>query len=172
MCKPQDAHKEKSSLPKVTSCCPWADSLTGQINKLSRDLMALRDQLHELVTHRKSAWEEKVRFQVVFVIINEFSDPVFYQLSCCSPSQGSLPVAALCQPCCRSTVSCLFMPTACQVLFQTQSRHPSQRGSVLKQSKCSCIWKGWHQRTEVTEDTGRREEEEIVAAPGGDRGRS
>uniref|UniRef100_A0A8B9UAX0 Tubulin epsilon and delta complex 1 n=1 Tax=Anas zonorhyncha TaxID=75864 RepID=A0A8B9UAX0_9AVES len=59
MCKPQDAHIEKSSLPKVTSCCPWADSLTGQINKLSRDLMALRDQLHELVTHRKSAWEEK-----------------------------------------------------------------------------------------------------------------
>nr|XP_047936190.1 tubulin epsilon and delta complex protein 1 isoform X3 [Anser cygnoides] len=60
-CKLQDTHIEKSRLPKATSCCPWAGSLTGQINKLSRDLMALRDQLHELVTHRRSAWEEKVK---------------------------------------------------------------------------------------------------------------
>lgn len=91
MCKPQDAHIEKSSLPKVTSCCLWADSLTGQINKLSRDLMALRDQLHELVTHRKSAWEEKVRFQVVFVIINDFSDPVFISsLAAAHPRAASL----------------------------------------------------------------------------------
>ncbi|XP_035188594.1 tubulin epsilon and delta complex protein 1 isoform X1 [Oxyura jamaicensis] len=61
MCQPQDTHVEKCRLPKVTSCCPWADSLTGQISKLSRDLKALRDQLHELVTHRKSAWEEKMK---------------------------------------------------------------------------------------------------------------
>lgn len=27
---------------------------------------------------------------------------------------------------------------------------------MRKQSKCSCIWKGWHQRIEVTEDRGRR----------------
>ncbi|KAM7106295.1 tubulin epsilon and delta complex protein 1 isoform 4-T4 [Ciconia maguari] len=61
MCESQDAHVEKSGLPKVTSCCPWADSLTGQIDRLSRDLMTLRDQLHELVTCRKAAWCEKVK---------------------------------------------------------------------------------------------------------------
>lgn len=58
-CESQDAHVEGSGLPKVTLCCPWADSLSGQIDKLSRDLMALRDQLHKLVTHRKAAWCEK-----------------------------------------------------------------------------------------------------------------
>ncbi|KAM6078708.1 tubulin epsilon and delta complex protein 1 isoform 3-T3 [Theristicus caerulescens] len=61
MCESQDAHVEKSRLPKATSCCPWADSLTGQIDRLSRDLMTLRDQLHELVTHRKAVWCEKVK---------------------------------------------------------------------------------------------------------------
>ncbi|XP_075364224.1 tubulin epsilon and delta complex protein 1 isoform X4 [Mycteria americana] len=61
MCESQDAHLEKSGLPKVTSCCPWADSLTGQIDRLSRDLMTLRGQLHELVTRRKAAWCEKVK---------------------------------------------------------------------------------------------------------------
>ncbi|XP_010011302.1 PREDICTED: uncharacterized protein C14orf80 homolog [Nestor notabilis] len=60
-CESQDAHVEGSGLPKVTLCCPWADSLSGQIDKLSRDLMALRDQLHKLVTHRKAAWCEKVK---------------------------------------------------------------------------------------------------------------
>ncbi|NWU59383.1 TEDC1 protein, partial [Dromas ardeola] len=60
-CESQDAHVEKSGLPKVTSCCPWADGLTGQIDRLSRDLMTLRDQLHRLVTHRKAAWCEKVK---------------------------------------------------------------------------------------------------------------
>ncbi|NXS49431.1 TEDC1 protein, partial [Balaeniceps rex] len=57
----QDAHMEESRPPKATLCCPWADSLTGQIDRLSRDLMTLRDQLHELVTHRKAAWCEKVK---------------------------------------------------------------------------------------------------------------
>ncbi|KAM6343781.1 tubulin epsilon and delta complex protein 1 isoform 2-T2 [Alca torda] len=59
MCESQDAHVEKSRLPKATSCCPWADGLTGQIDRLSRDLTTLRDQLHKLVTHRKTAWCEK-----------------------------------------------------------------------------------------------------------------
>ncbi|XP_054690157.1 tubulin epsilon and delta complex protein 1 isoform X2 [Grus americana] len=59
ICESQDAHVEKNGLPKVTSGCPWADSLTGQIDGLSRDLMTLRDRLHELVTHRKAAWCEK-----------------------------------------------------------------------------------------------------------------
>ncbi|NXS62378.1 TEDC1 protein, partial [Brachypteracias leptosomus] len=61
MCESQDAHIEKSELPKVTSCCPWADRLTGQIDRLSRDLMTLHDQLHKLVTHRKASWCEKVK---------------------------------------------------------------------------------------------------------------
>ncbi|NXN29383.1 TEDC1 protein, partial [Nycticryphes semicollaris] len=61
MCDSQEAHVEKSGLPKVTSSCPWADSLTGQIDGLSRDLMTLRDQLHKLVTRRKAAWCEKVK---------------------------------------------------------------------------------------------------------------
>ncbi|XP_064310773.1 tubulin epsilon and delta complex protein 1 isoform X1 [Phalacrocorax carbo] len=61
MCKSQDTHVEKNGLPKVTSCCPWADSLIGQIDRLSRDLMTLHEQLHDLVTHRKAAWCEKVK---------------------------------------------------------------------------------------------------------------
>ncbi|NWW76431.1 TEDC1 protein, partial [Climacteris rufus] len=56
----QDTHVEKRRLPKVTSCCPWAANLTGQMDRLSRDLMALQDQLDKLVTHRKAAWWEKV----------------------------------------------------------------------------------------------------------------
>ncbi|XP_074953260.1 tubulin epsilon and delta complex protein 1 isoform X4 [Phalacrocorax aristotelis] len=60
-CKSQDTHVEKKGLPKATSCCPWADSLIGQIDRLSRDLMTLHEQLHDLVTHRKAAWCEKVK---------------------------------------------------------------------------------------------------------------
>ncbi|XP_010181853.1 PREDICTED: uncharacterized protein C14orf80 homolog, partial [Mesitornis unicolor] len=57
----QDAHEEQRGLPKATSSCPWADGLTAQIDRLSRDLMTLRDRLHKLVTHRKAAWCEKVK---------------------------------------------------------------------------------------------------------------
>ncbi|NXI69148.1 TEDC1 protein, partial [Anseranas semipalmata] len=73
MCKSWDTHIEKSRLPKATLCCPWADSLTGQINRLSRDLMTLRDQLHELVTHRKSAWCEKVKTRAEELQKEDFS---------------------------------------------------------------------------------------------------
>ncbi|NWV10140.1 TEDC1 protein, partial [Ptilonorhynchus violaceus] len=59
-CESQDAHVEKRKLPEVTSCCPWADNLTGQMDRLSRELLALQDQLHQLVTRRKAAWWEKV----------------------------------------------------------------------------------------------------------------
>ncbi|NXM51890.1 TEDC1 protein, partial [Illadopsis cleaveri] len=58
--EPQDAHVEKRRLPEVTSCCPWADKLTGQMDRLSRDLMALQEQLHQLVAQRRAAWWEKV----------------------------------------------------------------------------------------------------------------
>ncbi|XP_026710085.1 tubulin epsilon and delta complex protein 1 [Athene cunicularia] len=60
-CESQDARVEKSRLPKATSCCSWADSLTGQIDRLSRDLMTLHYQLHKLVTHQKAVWCEKVK---------------------------------------------------------------------------------------------------------------
>lgn len=72
MCESQDAHVEKSGLSKATSCCPWADGLTGQMDRLSRDLMTLHDQLHKLVTHRKAAWCEKVSLWVAVLIISGF----------------------------------------------------------------------------------------------------
>ncbi|XP_061201373.1 tubulin epsilon and delta complex protein 1 isoform X3 [Neopsephotus bourkii] len=73
MCESQDTHVEGSELPKVTSCCPWADNLTGQIDRLSRDLMTLRDQLHKLVTRRKAAWCEKVKTREEELQKEEFS---------------------------------------------------------------------------------------------------
>ncbi|XP_063262819.1 tubulin epsilon and delta complex protein 1 isoform X5 [Prinia subflava] len=60
ICESQDAHVEKRRLPEVTSCCPWAEKLTGQMDRLSRDLMALQEQLHQLVAQRRAAWWEKV----------------------------------------------------------------------------------------------------------------
>ncbi|XP_068020639.1 tubulin epsilon and delta complex protein 1 isoform X3 [Melanerpes formicivorus] len=57
--EPQGAHVEDSRLAEVTPCCPWADSLTGQIQRLSRDLLPLREQLQELVARRRAAWCEK-----------------------------------------------------------------------------------------------------------------
>lgn len=71
-CESQDAHVEKRRLPEVTSCCPWADKLTGQIDRLSRDLMALQEQLHQLITQRKAAWWEKVRLWVLFMTTGDF----------------------------------------------------------------------------------------------------
>ncbi|XP_068020638.1 tubulin epsilon and delta complex protein 1 isoform X2 [Melanerpes formicivorus] len=59
--EPQGAHVEDSRLAEVTPCCPWADSLTGQIQRLSRDLLPLREQLQELVARRRAAWCEKVK---------------------------------------------------------------------------------------------------------------
>ncbi|XP_059710795.1 tubulin epsilon and delta complex protein 1 isoform X2 [Haemorhous mexicanus] len=60
MCESQDAHVEKRRLPEVTSCCPWAAKLAGQMDRLSRDLLALQEQLHQLVAQRRAAWWEKV----------------------------------------------------------------------------------------------------------------
>ncbi|XP_005493655.1 tubulin epsilon and delta complex protein 1 isoform X3 [Zonotrichia albicollis] len=60
MCVSQDADVEKRRLPEVTSCCPWAARLAGQMDRLSRDLLALQEQLHQLVAQRKAAWWEKV----------------------------------------------------------------------------------------------------------------
>nr|XP_026653021.1 tubulin epsilon and delta complex protein 1 isoform X2 [Zonotrichia albicollis] len=60
MCVSQDADVEKRRLPEVTSCCPWAARLAGQMDRLSRDLLALQEQLHQLVAQRKAAWWEKM----------------------------------------------------------------------------------------------------------------
>ncbi|NWV01876.1 TEDC1 protein, partial [Upupa epops] len=70
----QDAHVKKSRLPSMTSCCPWADSLTGQIDRLSSDLMSLHGELHKLVTHRKAAWCEKVKTRKEELQQEGFSD--------------------------------------------------------------------------------------------------
>uniref|UniRef100_A0A8C0VM97 Tubulin epsilon and delta complex 1 n=1 Tax=Cyanistes caeruleus TaxID=156563 RepID=A0A8C0VM97_CYACU len=60
MCESQDADVEKRRLPEVTSSCPWADKLTGQMDRLSRDLVALQEQLQQRVAQRKAVWWEKV----------------------------------------------------------------------------------------------------------------
>ncbi|KAM7047102.1 tubulin epsilon and delta complex protein 1 [Acridotheres tristis] len=60
MCEPQDAHGEKRRQPEVSSCCPWADRLAGQMDRVSRDLLALQEQLQQLVAQRRAAWWEKV----------------------------------------------------------------------------------------------------------------
>nr|XP_021401653.1 tubulin epsilon and delta complex protein 1 [Lonchura striata domestica] len=57
LCESQDVHVEKRRLPEAT---PWAAKLTGQMDRLSRDLVALQEQLHQLVAQRKAAWWEKV----------------------------------------------------------------------------------------------------------------
>ncbi|XP_069718565.1 tubulin epsilon and delta complex protein 1 [Phaenicophaeus curvirostris] len=69
----QDTCVAKIRLPKVTSHCPWADSLTGQIDRLSKDLWTLRDQLHKLVTHQKALWFEKVKTREKELQKEEFS---------------------------------------------------------------------------------------------------
>ncbi|NXX92869.1 TEDC1 protein, partial [Centropus bengalensis] len=61
VCESQDTHVVKIRMPEAISCCPWADSLTGQIGSLFRDLRTFCDHLQELVTHRRAAWCEKVR---------------------------------------------------------------------------------------------------------------
>ncbi|NXY20297.1 TEDC1 protein, partial [Atrichornis clamosus] len=73
MCEAQDVHVEKRRLPKVTSSCPWADNLTGKMDRLSKDLVALQDQLHKLVAHRKAAWWEKVTAREKELQKEEFS---------------------------------------------------------------------------------------------------
>ncbi|KAL9846388.1 tubulin epsilon and delta complex protein 1 isoform 2-T2 [Geothlypis trichas] len=60
MCESQDADVEKRRLPEVTSCCPWAARLAGQMARLSRELLALQEQLQQLVAQRKAAWWDKV----------------------------------------------------------------------------------------------------------------
>ncbi|NXA34008.1 TEDC1 protein, partial [Eudromia elegans] len=59
--EPQDARPKESPLPKAGSCPHWAGSLLGKIDRLSTDLTTVRDQLRELVTHRRSLWSEKVK---------------------------------------------------------------------------------------------------------------
>ncbi|XP_056211832.1 tubulin epsilon and delta complex protein 1 isoform X2 [Falco biarmicus] len=99
-CESRDAHVEKSRLPKATLCCPWADSLTGQIDRLSRDLMTFRDQLHKLVTRRKAAWCEKVKtreelqkegFSTAAKKIQESAELKLLDLTClCAPTKNKM----------------------------------------------------------------------------------
>lgn len=72
-------------------------------------------------------------------------------------------MAVLCHPCCsdgvRAAATWVFVPTACPVLFQTQS---SAETGVLLEKKAS---KNRHCRGEEKRE---REGEEIMAAPRGD----
>lgn len=161
----RDAPVETSRLQEGATCCPWAESMTVQIDRLSGEMTALHSQLQELVARRRSAWCQKVRFGAAVMMGSNSSDPLFFSSPCCVPSQGSLPVGALCQP----TIACLFMPTACQVLFQTQSKQVSQRGGVLKTKQVFL-----HLEGKASKDRGYRGENEkrgeVVAASGGDGG--
>ncbi|NXA80553.1 TEDC1 protein, partial [Thryothorus ludovicianus] len=60
MCEHHDADVEEGRLPEATSCFPWATKLAGQMDRLSRDLVALQEQLHQLVAQQKAAWWRKV----------------------------------------------------------------------------------------------------------------
>lgn len=72
MCESQDAHVEKRRLPEVNSCCPWAVKLAGQMDRLSWDLLALQEQLHQLVAQRRAAWWEKVRAGLLLITLQMF----------------------------------------------------------------------------------------------------
>lgn len=61
MCAEQDAPVQTSKLQERATCCPWAESMTAQIDRLSGEMTALHSQLHQLVAHRRSAWCQKVK---------------------------------------------------------------------------------------------------------------
>ncbi|XP_015724972.1 tubulin epsilon and delta complex protein 1 isoform X5 [Coturnix japonica] len=61
MCAEQDAPEQTSKLQERATCCPWAESMTAQIDRLSGEMTALHSQLHQLVAHRRSAWCQKVK---------------------------------------------------------------------------------------------------------------
>ncbi|XP_075793198.1 tubulin epsilon and delta complex protein 1 isoform X2 [Pelodiscus sinensis] len=58
--KPQDVCKEKNPLPNANLCCHSASNIIGEIDTLTKDLVTLHDELHELVTCKKSVWYEKI----------------------------------------------------------------------------------------------------------------
>ncbi|XP_019474096.1 tubulin epsilon and delta complex protein 1 isoform X2 [Meleagris gallopavo] len=57
----QDAPVETSRLQEGATCCPWAESTTAQIDRLSAEMTALQSQLNKLVARRRSAWCQKVK---------------------------------------------------------------------------------------------------------------
>ncbi|XP_050819239.1 tubulin epsilon and delta complex protein 1 [Gopherus flavomarginatus] len=59
--KSEDVCKEKNTSPNANLCCHSASNIIGEIDKLTKDLVTLRDGVHELVTCKKSAWYEKVK---------------------------------------------------------------------------------------------------------------
>lgn len=120
MCESQDADVEKRRLPEVTSCCPWAARLAGQMARLSRELLALQEQLQQLVAQRKAAWWDKVRAGVL-LITTAGGFILHFSALCPWPVWGralGLPCAPL------AAAPWGFVPTACPVLCQTQSIWP------------------------------------------------
>ncbi|XP_048800882.1 tubulin epsilon and delta complex protein 1 isoform X3 [Lagopus muta] len=57
----QDTPVETSRLQEGATCCPWAESMTAQIDRLSGEMTALHSQLDKLVARRRSAWCQKVK---------------------------------------------------------------------------------------------------------------
>ncbi|NXX74958.1 TEDC1 protein, partial [Urocolius indicus] len=119
-CDTQDTHAEKSRLPKAPSCCPWAASVIGQIDRLSTDLTTLRDQLHKLVTHRRAAWREQVKtrekelqregFSAAATKIREHVELKLLDLtSLCAPTRNQLH-------------------GSCRLVFR-RKQHPASKGS-------------------------------------------
>ncbi|NXL89606.1 TEDC1 protein, partial [Alectura lathami] len=97
----RDAPVENNRLLTGSACCPWADSLTAQIDRLSRDLTALHGQLQELVAHRKSAWcqkvktrEEELQKEDFSAIVGEIQETVELKLqdlsNLCAPKKNKM----------------------------------------------------------------------------------
>ncbi|NXG01759.1 TEDC1 protein, partial [Sakesphorus luctuosus] len=145
MCKSQNTHVEKRGLPEATSCCPWADNLTGQIDRLSRDLMTLQDQLHKLVTHRKAAWCEKVKAREEELQKGEFSTTARKVQE--SVELKLLDLTGLCAP------KKSKMHGSCRLVLR--SKHPASKmgfGQSVSKQAVSAV-----SATEVTRELQMRE---------------
>lgn len=74
----QDAPVETSRLQEGATCCPWAESTTAQIDRLSAEMTALQSQLNKLVARRRSAWCQKVSSGAAAAMGSNFSYPLFF----------------------------------------------------------------------------------------------
>lgn len=74
----QDTPVKTSRLQEGATCCPWAESMTAQIDRLSGEMTALHSQLDKLVARRRSAWCQKVSFEAVVAMGSNFSHPLFF----------------------------------------------------------------------------------------------
>lgn len=151
MCESQDADVEERRLPEVTSCCPWAARLAGQMARLSRELLALQEQLQQLVAQRKAAWWDKVRAGVL-LITTAGGFILHFSALCPWPVWGR----ALCPPCCSSLGFCAHsLPSALP-----NTKHLAQRGHTKP---------GLSFKAQALQRGGKRKKRGgVMAAPRGD----